>query len=116
MSALPAGVLPLDHEQNSKLQSAVSGLSPQQLQWVSGYAAGLAAASDQPGVSVSHGTAISAAHSLSDERLTVLYGSQTGNGEEIATALADQAVARGFSAAAVSLADFKPANLCVSRW
>lgn len=111
MSALPAGVLPLDSEQNSKLQSAVSGLSPQQLHWVSGYAAGLAAASGQPAVAVSNSAAIAAAHTASDARMTVLYGSQTGNGEEIATALADQAAASGFSAAAVSLADYKPAHL-----
>jgi sulfite reductase (NADPH) flavoprotein alpha-component len=111
MSALPVGVLPLDSEQNSKLQSAVSGLSPEQLQWVSGYAAGLAAASGQPAVSLSNRGSIATAHAASDARLTVLYGSQTGNGEEIATALADQAAAKGFSAAAVSLAEYKPAHL-----
>jgi sulfite reductase (NADPH) flavoprotein alpha-component len=111
MSALPAGVLPLDSEQNSKLQSAVSGLSPQQLQWVSGYAAGLAAAGSSPAVSLGNTASIPAAHAASDERLTVLYGSQTGNGEEIATALAHQATVRGFSATAVSLADYKPAHL-----
>ncbi len=44
MSSLSAGVLPLDQEQTNSLQSAVAGLTPEQLQWVSGYAAGLAAA------------------------------------------------------------------------
>ena len=44
MSSLPADILPLSTQQTNNLQSAMSGLSPQQLQWVSGYAAGLAAA------------------------------------------------------------------------
>jgi len=106
MSSLPAGVLPLDQEQTSNLQSAVVGLSPQQLQWVSGYAAGLAAAGGQTAI-----TAVSATASNSDEKLTVLYGSQTGNGEEVAIALADRARSQGFAAEAVSLANYKPATL-----
>lgn len=45
------------------------------------------------------------------KNLTVLYGSQTGNGEEIASQLVSRARAGGFPVTAVSLADFKPANL-----
>lgn len=106
MSALPAGVLPLDSEQNNNLQLAVSGLSPEQLQWVSGYAAGLAA-SGQPALSVN----ATAAAAVSGEKLTVLFGSQTGNGEDIAMALAERARADGYNAEAISLADYKPASL-----
>lgn len=47
----------------------------------------------------------------SNKRLTVLYGSQTGNGEALAKALVGQAKARGFAAEAVSLADYKPSRL-----
>jgi len=104
MSSLSVGVLPLDQEQTNSLQSAVAGLTQQQLQWVSGYAAGLAAADQQP-------LPITAVASAGTKSLTVLYGSQTGNGEEIALAVVDQAKAAGFAAAAVSLADYKPANL-----
>jgi sulfite reductase (NADPH) flavoprotein alpha-component len=104
MSSLSAGVLPLDQEQTSSLQSAVAGLTSLQLQWVSGYAAGLAAVDQQP-------IPIAAVHSASEQRLTVLYGSQTGNGEDIASAVVDQARSAGFEAVAVSLADYKPANL-----
>lgn len=96
MSSSPAGILPLDLEQTKSLQSAVTGLSPSQLQWVSGYAAGLAAGRPPP---------------AANEKLTVLYGSQTGNGQELAIALAGQSEARGFAAEAISLADYKPANL-----
>lgn len=75
MSGLPAGVLPLDEEQTSSLQSAVAVVHED------------------------------------GKNLTVLYGSQTGNGEEIASQLVSRARAGGFPVTAVSLADFKPANL-----
>ena len=105
MTGLPAGVMPLDTEQTSTLNSAVSGLSPLQLQWVSGYVAGLAAANGgAPAV-----PSVPAVES--NQKLTVLYGSQTGNGEALAEALAKLAGDRGFVANAVSLADYKPANL-----
>ncbi len=109
MSSLPAGILPLDTEQTQSLQSAVSGLTALQLQWVSGYAAGLAAAGDRTTVPAST-QAVAPANS-SGERLTVLYGSQTGNGEDLATALVGMAKAKGFAAEAVSLADYKPSKL-----
>jgi len=104
MGSLSASVLPLDEEQTNSLQSAVAGLTPQQLQWVSGYAAGLAAADHQL-------LPITAVASAGEQSLTVLYGSQTGNGEAIALAVVEQARAAGFAACAASLADYKPANL-----
>jgi len=105
MSGLPAGVLPLNIEQTNSLQTAVSGLTPQQLQWVSGYTAGLAAAGGQALPSTGEPVA------GSDDKLTVLYGSQTGNGEAIAETLVRQAQAQGFAARAVSLAEYKPSSL-----
>lgn len=112
MSSSPAGILPLDTEQTSNLRSAVSGLSPQQLQWVSGYAAGLAAAGGQSApVASPVSTASNELGAGNKEELTVLFGSQTGNGEELATALVDLAASAGFGARAISLADYKPANL-----
>ena len=111
MSRLPAGVLPLDTEQTFNLETAVSGLTPPQLQWVSGYAAGLAAASDRRFEAASVRAATVAPVNASDERLTVLFGSQTGNGEALAKALAGEARAKGYAAEAVSLADYKPSRL-----
>jgi sulfite reductase (NADPH) flavoprotein alpha-component len=111
MSGLPAGVLPLDQKQTNSLQTAVTGLSPQQLQWVSGYTAGLAAAGQQPAFVANIAAANVEGSPASGDKLTVLYGSQTGNGEEIALAVVDQARAKGFAATAVSLADYKPASI-----
>jgi sulfite reductase (NADPH) flavoprotein alpha-component len=105
MTGLPAGVLPLDLDQTNKLETAVSGLTSDQLQWVSGYVAGLAASSSGQAV-VANAPVVD-----SGEKLTVLYGSQTGNGEQLAETLAKQARDKGFSAQATSLANYKPANL-----
>ena len=43
--------------------------------------------------------------------LTVLYGSQTGNGEGVAEALADRARSQGFDVDLISLAEYKPTKL-----
>lgn len=82
MSSSPAGVLPLDSYQTRNLRTAVSA---------------------EP--------IIAEAGIVGEQKLTVLYGTQTGNSEEVANALADQARARGFAAEAVSLANVKPAIL-----
>lgn len=93
--------LPLDNEQTARVEHAISGLSRQQLQWVSGYIAGVAAADAGP--------AQPAANAAS--ALTVLYGSQTGNGQAVAEAFAARAEAQGFAVRIDSLAGYKPAGL-----
>ncbi len=103
MSTQAAGssATPLDSSQSQAFQQAIAGLDTMQLQWISGYTAGLAAAQNPAPVA-----AADAANSM-----TVLYGSQTGNGEGIAKRLAEQARSKGFEVRLVSLADYKPANL-----
>ena len=96
---------PLDLAQTEKVQDALSGLTSAQLHWVSGYVAGLAAG---------HDTAQSAVVQLAADpgsTLTILYGSQTGNGHAIAEELKRNASARGFAVKLESLADYKPANI-----
>ncbi len=99
--AADSRVTPLDSSQTQSLQQAIAGLDTMQLQWISGYTAGLAAASN-PAPLPAAGPA---------NAMTVLYGSQTGNGERIAIQLAEQARSKGFEVRLVSLADYKPANL-----
>ena len=71
MNHLATSALPLDPEQSDRLQQAVTGLSASQLQWVSGYAAGLAAsAGDQP-------LASPQPTANPDQQLTVLYRQAT---------------------------------------
>lgn len=92
---------PLDSSQTQRFEQAVAGLDSMQLQWISGYTAGLAAARTPAPV-----PAADPANSL-----TVLYGSQTGNGEGVAKQLAEQARSKGFEVRVSSLSDYKPANL-----
>ena len=112
MTSQAAGsvALPLDTQQTDRLAAAVDGLTPLQLYWISGYTAGLAAAGVPEG-GPALGAAQPAATNETQEKLTVLYGSQTGHGEGVARALGDAAAAKGFAVTLKSLADFKPAQL-----
>lgn len=108
MSASPESIpaYPLDDERASRLHDALAGLTPGQLQWVSGYAAGMAAANagNEP-------LPVPAARAEAAAALTILYGSQTGNGEQVATALAAAARDKGIAVTLQSLADYRPASL-----
>ena len=96
---------PLDLAQTQKVRSALDGLTSAQLQWVSGYVAGLAARNETAPPAVAQ-TATEPSHAM-----TILYGSQTGNGRAIAEELKQNAVSRGFAVKLFSLADYKPANI-----
>ncbi len=96
---------PLDSAQTEKVQDALHGLTPAQLQWVSGYVAGLAAGQDTAQ------TAVIRPSPDPGNTLTILYGSQTGNGRGVAEELEQNASARGFAVKLLSLADYKPANI-----
>ncbi|MEE9320921.1 MAG: assimilatory sulfite reductase (NADPH) flavoprotein subunit [Granulosicoccus sp.] len=97
--------LPLEAEKIQQLERTFSGLEPFQLQWVSGYAAGLA-------VSSSH---LAAAEQSSAPVLKILYGSQTGNGEAVVKWLESQARDQGCQVVSSNLADYKSAGLKQER-
>jgi len=96
---------PLDLAQTQKVRSALDGLTPAQLQWVSGYVAGLAARNE------TLPSAIAETATDPSNTMTILYGSQTGNGRAIAEELKQSAVSRGFAVRLFSLADYRPANI-----
>ena len=96
---------PLDLAQTQKVQSALDGLTPAQLQWVSGYVAGLAAQNEAAP------SAVAQTATDSSKTMTILYGSQTGNGRAIAEDLKQSAMSRGFAVKLFSLADYRPANI-----
>ncbi|MEJ2603505.1 MAG: assimilatory sulfite reductase (NADPH) flavoprotein subunit [Gammaproteobacteria bacterium] len=109
MSGLAADRLEpgLIEEARGRLHSAVAGFSAAQLTWASGYLAGLAAA----GAGQPQGEATAGSRAESRERLTILYGSQTGNGRRIAEAMQADAELRGLPSRIVSMADYRPAEL-----
>jgi sulfite reductase (NADPH) flavoprotein alpha-component len=104
MSSTAAGGLaaPLEDQQAARIREAVAGLSQSQLQWVSGYIAGLAVAGAAPEP---------AAAADGAETLTILYASQTGNGQRIAESLAERARDKGYPVQLENLAGYKPAAL-----
>ena len=87
---------PLDAERADRLAELVRGLDAPGLLWISGYTAGLAAATSASG---SPAVAIPATAPLADAGATwvatIVYGSQTGNGRRIAEALGAAIEARG---------------------
>lgn len=91
---------------------AGSALNAVQAAWLSGY---FAAMSGGPGVAPSieggGGVAQPASPASTLPLMTILFGSQTGNGEGLAEQLREQAVAKGFNARVQDMDDYDPASL-----
>ncbi|GIU05876.1 MULTISPECIES: assimilatory sulfite reductase (NADPH) flavoprotein subunit [unclassified Shewanella] len=97
---------PLSSGQVDKLKQLTAELNAVQLAWVSGY---LAATSEQgvAGLPQVEGGSQSGA----EQTITILYGSQTGNGRGIATELAEKAQAQGYAVNLTSMGDYKTRQL-----
>ncbi|HEY0332141.1 MAG TPA: assimilatory sulfite reductase (NADPH) flavoprotein subunit [Stenotrophomonas sp.] len=93
-AALPPS--PLPEERKVLLSRLVEGLDSPSLWWLSGYTAGLAQHPVSPSLALVAG-GIAAADTAQPQRLTVLYGSQTGNARRAAERLADEAQAAGLA-------------------
>jgi sulfite reductase (NADPH) flavoprotein alpha-component len=91
------------------LQKLTAGLSPQQLVWLSGYLYGQATSAGG-GVAAPAATAAPAA-APAVEKLTILYGSHTGNGKKIAQQAADAAAAKGLKAEVRDMNDYPTRQL-----
>ena len=91
------------------LQKLTAGLSPQQLVWLSGYLYGQATSAGG-GVAAPTATAAPAA-APAVEKLTILYGSHTGNGKKIAQQAADAAAAKGLKAEVRDMNDYPTRQL-----
>jgi len=101
---------PLDAERADRLAELVRGLDAPGLQWISGYAAGLAAAS---------ATALPTAAAVADAdapwAATLVYGSQTGNGRHIAEALGERLLARGLRVRVLRAGEYATRDLARER-
>jgi sulfite reductase (NADPH) flavoprotein alpha-component len=94
------------------LQKLTAGLSPQQLVWLSGYLYGQATSAG--GGAAAAPAAIAAPVAVAApavEKLTILYGSHTGNGKKIAQQAADAAAAKGLKAEVKDMNDYAPRQL-----
>ncbi len=100
----------LSDEQWQQLNESIKLLDQQQSLWLSGYLAAQAnyAVASNPTADT---LSVAAQAPVSKSKLTILYGSQTGNGQTVAEQLYSQAQAAGLSAELYSLADFSVKQL-----
>ncbi|AZG33627.1 MULTISPECIES: assimilatory sulfite reductase (NADPH) flavoprotein subunit [Shewanella] len=103
LKELSALASPLSQGQVDKLKQLTSELSSVQLAWVSGY---LAASANQGQSGVETTTETSAAPTV-----TILYGSQTGNGRGVAKELAAKAQAQGYAVNLASMGEYNVRQL-----
>jgi sulfite reductase (NADPH) flavoprotein alpha-component len=91
---------PFNFDQRKALDSLLLGLDAVQRGWLSGFLAGM-------------GTAVSAVASVPviAGKLTVLYGTESGNSEELADRTVKAAKKRGFQAVMKNMAEISPADL-----
>ena len=92
---------PLSQGQVEKLKQLTSEGSAVQLAWVSGY---LAAAANA-------GHIAPTTEAQTAQTVTILYGSQTGNGRGVAKALADKAQAQGYAVNLASMGEYNVRQL-----
>jgi sulfite reductase (NADPH) flavoprotein alpha-component len=114
--------LPIGIDTNA-LQQISTGLTEQQLIWLSGYFFGVAqnkvGGVDTPSVSMPLNgtyapqiqTAPQPQMAAQASKVTILYGSQTGNSKKAANQAADALKAAGSEVVVADMADYKPAQL-----
>lgn len=101
----------LNQQQLEKVSKAVDGLDPMQLAWVSGYFSGLSVnAAGQPVNKLSQ-AALANPSQQAAEKITVLYGSQTGNSKKIAESLHTALELNGNQAELKNTLDYRPQQL-----
>lgn len=96
----------LSQSQQDRLSSLLDELNREQLVWLSGYLAGQTSAG-QPSAEQPAG----GEPAPQDYQLTILFGSQTGNAEEVAEQMGARAAEKGIPAQIVDMADYKPKKL-----
>ncbi len=98
----------------SRLEQAVADCTDEELLWASGFLAGLGARAQrrQPDAGA---VARPADPPRAATTLSILYGSQTGNGKGLAQRALAAATAQGIAARLLSLADFNPRQIKQER-
>jgi len=85
---------PFTPEQSASLSALIAGFTPEQSSWLSGYLAGL-----------------SPVAAAAPANLTVLFGTESGNSEELADRTVKAAKKKGVKASMINLAEIAPADL-----
>jgi sulfite reductase (NADPH) flavoprotein alpha-component len=106
----PLPVVPLPEEQSAEALRLLEGLDAPALWWLSGYAAALAR-----GQAVLPRATAPAREAPAQERLTIVYGSQTGNARRLAEQLARDAEATGLAVRVVRAGAYPQRELKAER-
>ena len=105
---------PFNQEQTELLNRLLPTLSETQKVWLNGYLSATAATTINPAVSTaevpSSAPAPVAAEPVSKD-VTILFGSQTGNAQNLAKKSAKTLTDKGFNVTTLSMTDFKPNNI-----
>jgi sulfite reductase (NADPH) flavoprotein alpha-component len=111
---------PLDPERSDHLRRVVDGLDVASLQWLSGFAAGVAHARGAgvvvPADLSPAGDPYTASRDSPVARLAVVYGSQTGNGRRIAERLGRAAEAAGLAVRVYAAREYPLNDLAKERF
>lgn len=99
---------PFSPEQRKHLDSLLSSISRDQAFWLSGYLAGLQA---EPGAPVPGGAAAAATQGAPKPALTILYGTESGNSEELAYRTKKMADSKGFQSRVLDMEEYPPKKL-----
>jgi len=103
-------------EQQTLIHQLIKQLNGNQIQWLSGFFSGIGYAQGfETKISVPNNTTPNSiiSNSLDHEthKLTIMFGSRTGNGTSIAKKAKDHAETQGFQVKLVDMNDFKPRDL-----
>ncbi len=104
LTALRTDNSPFSESQLRQLKQSIGALDTAQAQWLSGYLAGRLADAGAPQQATAKAPATPAL-------ISILYGSETGNGEGIAAELAGEFERSGIRAELLSLDGFRPGGL-----
>ncbi|GHB90209.1 assimilatory sulfite reductase (NADPH) flavoprotein subunit [Cerasicoccus arenae] len=96
---------PFSEPQRNTLNQILPTLSDQQTTWLSGFLAGAQSSASGPSA------AAAAPAAPSSIPLTILYGTESGNCEELAAQAKKAAAAKGFAAKTLDMGDIKAADL-----
>ncbi len=101
---------PFNQEQTELLNRLLPTLTETQSLWLSGYLAAVQSSSLQAAPAVEERPAPAAVPSIPKE-VTILFGSQTGNAQNLAKKAGKTLEEKGFQVTVSSMSDFKPNNL-----
>jgi sulfite reductase (NADPH) flavoprotein alpha-component len=102
-------ISPLTAEQLELFSQLTGSLNKEQYAWVSGYLAGFSAQNSDEKSPVAE--VVKTATANKENKLTILYGSRTGNGEGLAKKALKLATDAGIQATIKSMADYKTRDL-----